>query len=131
MFELLAVAAVSTFTDVEIVVAVSEAASSISASGKTSVWRKTSKQVSLIFLQLVVLVMQEAKYDIFRDCLGFRDLKNFDGVRFSFKGIRIVTFKLKEQIDVDQLINWMKTFDNDLPIVSSDKIKIALINLLF
>ena len=47
--------------------------------------------------------MQEAKYDIFRDCLGFKDFKNFDGVRFSYKGIRIVTFKLKEQIDVDQL----------------------------
>ena len=48
--------------------------------------------------------MQEAKYDIFRDCLGFKDFKNFDGVRFSYKGIRIVTFKLKEQIDVDELI---------------------------
>ena len=38
----------------------------------------------------------EAKYDIYRDCIGFRDFKNFDGVRFSFKGIRLVTFKLKE-----------------------------------
>ena len=36
--------------------------------------------------------MQEAKYEIFRDCLGFRDFKNFDGVRFSLKGIIIVTF---------------------------------------
>ena len=35
--------------------------------------------------------------------LGFTDFKNFDGVRFSYKGIRIVTFKLKEQIDIDQL----------------------------
>ena len=33
------------------------------------------------------ITMQEAKYDIFRDCLGFKDFKNFDGVRFTFKGI--------------------------------------------
>ena len=39
------------------------------------------------------ITMQEAKYDIFRDCLGFKDFKNFDGVRFSYKGIRIVTWE--------------------------------------
>ena len=39
-----------------------------------------------------VATMQEAKYEIFRDCLGFKDFKNFDGVRFSLKGIIIVTF---------------------------------------
>ena len=48
--------------------------------------------------------MQEANYDIFRDYLGFRDFKNFDGVRFSYKGIRIVTIKLKEQINCENLI---------------------------
>ena len=48
--------------------------------------------------------MQEAKYNIYRDCLGFKDFKNFDGVRFIDKGIWIVTFKVKEQIIVDDLI---------------------------
>ena len=50
------------------------------------------------------LTMQEAKHGIYRDCLGFKDFKNFDGVRFAFKGVRIVSFKLKEAIDVDKLI---------------------------
>ena len=50
------------------------------------------------------VTMTEAKHGIYRDCLGFTDFKNFDGVRFSFKGIRIVTFKLKDQIDIDNLI---------------------------
>ena len=36
------------------------------------------------------LTMQEAKHGIFRDCLGFKDFKNFDGVRFAYKGVRIV-----------------------------------------
>ena len=49
--------------------------------------------------------MQEAKHAIYRDCLGFRDFKKFDVVRFGFKGVRIVTFKLKEQIDMDGLID--------------------------
>ena len=48
--------------------------------------------------------MTEAKHGIFRDCLGFRDFKNFDGVRFSFKGVRVVTFKLKDQMEIDTLI---------------------------
>ena len=50
------------------------------------------------------VTMTEAKHGIYRDGLGFRDFKNFDGVRFSFKGVRTVTFKLKQQIDVDKLI---------------------------
>ena len=50
------------------------------------------------------ITMTEAKHGIYRDCLGFVDFKNFDGVRFSYKGIRIVMFKLKEQIDIDNLI---------------------------
>ena len=56
------------------------------------------------------LTMQEAKHGIFRDCLGFKDFKNFDGVRFAFKGIRIVAFKLKEAINVDDLIE-LQHFD--------------------
>ena len=45
----------------------------------------------------------EAKHGIYRDCLGFKDFKNFDGVRFGFKGRPLVTFKLKEAINVDTL----------------------------
>ena len=45
------------------------------------------------------ITMQKAKYDIFRDCLGFKDFKNFVGVRFSYKGIRKVNFKLEYQIN--------------------------------
>ena len=36
------------------------------------------------------VTMQEAKYGIYRDGLGFQDFKNFDGVRYSFKGVRTV-----------------------------------------
>ena len=50
------------------------------------------------------LTMQEAKHGIYRDCLGFKDFSNFDGVRFAFKGVRIVAFKLKKAINVDSLI---------------------------
>ena len=50
------------------------------------------------------ITMQEAKHGIYRDCLEFRDFTNFDGIRFGYKGIRMVTFKLKEQINVDNLI---------------------------
>ena len=50
------------------------------------------------------VTMTEAKHGIYRDGLGFRDFKNFDGVRFTFKGVRTVTFKLKQQIDVNKLI---------------------------
>ena len=39
------------------------------------------------------ITLQETKHGIYRNCLGFRDFKNFDGVRFSFKGLKIVTFK--------------------------------------
>ena len=50
------------------------------------------------------ITMQEAKHGIYRDCLGFKNFTNFDGIRFGYKGIRMVTFKLKEQINVDNLI---------------------------
>ena len=42
--------------------------------------------------------MQEGKHGIFRDYLGFRDFKNFDGVRFTYKGVRIVDFKNANQV---------------------------------
>ena len=50
------------------------------------------------------ITMQEAKYEIYRYCLGFKDFKNFDGVCFAYKGVRLVAFKLKEIILVDELI---------------------------
>ena len=56
------------------------------------------------------LTLQEAKHGIYRDCLGFKDFKNFDGVRLAYKGVRIVAFKLKEAIEVDKLIP-MQFFD--------------------
>ena len=40
----------------------------------------------------------------YRDCLGFKDFKNFDGVRFAYIGVRQVAFKLKKAIDVASLI---------------------------
>ena len=51
------------------------------------------------------LTKQEAKHGLFRDCLGFKDFKNFDGVCFACKGVRLVAFKLKEAINVDKLID--------------------------
>ena len=48
--------------------------------------------------------MQEAKYGIYSDGLGFKDFKSFDGVRFAFKGVRTVILKLKEQINVDKMV---------------------------
>ena len=42
------------------------------------------------------LTLQEAKHGIYRDCLGYKDFKNFDGVRLAYKGVIIVSFKLKE-----------------------------------
>ena len=49
------------------------------------------------------ITMVEAKHGMYRDCLGFRDFSNFDGVRFAYKGRPLVTFKLKEPINVDTL----------------------------
>ena len=34
------------------------------------------------------ITMQEAKHGIFRDCLRSETFKNFEGVRFAFKGVR-------------------------------------------
>ncbi len=46
---------------------------------------------------------QEAKFNIFRDCLGFRDFSNFDGARIGYKGAPVIVFKLKTAINVDEL----------------------------
>ena len=35
--------------------------------------------------------------------MGFPDFSNFDGVRFAFRGIPVVVFKLKTAINVDEL----------------------------
>ena len=48
---------------------------------------------------------QEAKHAIFKSCLGFSDLTNFDGARVEFRGVPVVIFKLKTAINVDELID--------------------------
>ena len=53
---------------------------------------------------------QEAKFIIYRDCLGFTDFSNFDGVRFAFRGQPVVVFKLKTAINVDELYH-IQSFD--------------------
>ena len=45
----------------------------------------------------------EAKYDIYLGALGFENHDNFDGVRINFKGKLVVTFKLIEPINIDDL----------------------------
>ena len=47
------------------------------------------------------MTMLEAKHGIYR--LGFKDFKNFNGVRFGYKGNVIVSFKLLDPIDIDKL----------------------------
>ena len=49
------------------------------------------------------LTMLEAKHGIYRDCLGFSDFSNFDGVSIAYKGRLCITFKLKQPINVDNL----------------------------
>ena len=51
------------------------------------------------------ITYQEAKHVVFKECLGFGDFTNFDGARVGFKGVPVVTFKLKTAINVDELIN--------------------------
>ena len=70
--------------------------------------------------------MQEAKHGIFRDCLGFKDFKNFDGVRFAYKGVRIVAFKLKEAINVDELVP-IQHFDYKRRIKKNNSVKDQII----
>ena len=50
------------------------------------------------------ITLQEAKHIIYKDCLGFKDFTNFDGARVGYKGGPIVIFKLKQAINVDELM---------------------------
>ena len=45
----------------------------------------------------------EAKYDIYLKALNFGNHDNFDGVRINYKGKLVVTFKLIEPINIDDL----------------------------
>ena len=45
----------------------------------------------------------EAKYEIYIKALCFENHDNFDGVRINYKGKLVVTFKLIEPIDIDNL----------------------------
>ena len=48
---------------------------------------------------------QEAKFAIIRDILGLEDFSNFDGVRFAYRGVPVVVFKLKTAMNVDELFH--------------------------
>ena len=50
------------------------------------------------------ITRQEAKHHIFKESLGFVDFSNFDGVRFTWKNMPVVVFKLKTAINVDELL---------------------------
>ena len=45
----------------------------------------------------------EAKHSIYIKALGFEDHTNFDGVRINYKGKLVVTFKLIQPINIDEL----------------------------
>jgi hypothetical protein len=45
----------------------------------------------------------EAKYDIYIKALQFENHDNFDGVRINYKGKLVVTFKLIQPINIDEL----------------------------
>ena len=47
---------------------------------------------------------QEAKHEIYKNCLGFVDFSNFDGVRCVYKNGPVAVFKLKSAINVDELL---------------------------
>ena len=65
-------------------------------------------EISLLTLNgnkfIGTITPQEAKFNIYRDVLRFNDFTNFDGVRFAFRGVPVVVFKLKSAINVDELI---------------------------
>ena len=72
------------------------------------------------------VTITEAKHGIYRDCLSFHDFKNFDGVRFYYKGIRIVTFKMRDQINIDKLID-KQHFDFELSYKNNGKMESTII----
>ena len=49
------------------------------------------------------LTRPEVKHNIYRECLGFEDFENFDGVRFGFNRVPIIKIKLVTPINVDEL----------------------------
>ena len=36
---------------------------------------------------------KEAKFTIYKACLGIKDFRNFDGIRFGYHGVPNVTFR--------------------------------------
>ena len=55
---------------------------------------------------------KEAKFTIYKNCLGFKDFSYFDGMRFGYRGVPTVTFRLKTPIKIDQLL-CVEFFDFD------------------
>ena len=49
------------------------------------------------------LTRPEVKHHIYKECLGFEDFDNFDGVRFGYSGVPIIKIKLVTPINVDEL----------------------------
>ena len=45
------------------------------------------------------IILQEAKFIMYSDCLGFLDCSNLDG--FGFRGGPVVTIRLKKAINID------------------------------
>jgi hypothetical protein len=46
---------------------------------------------------------QEFKHVDYKDCLGFKDFDNFEGVRFGYSGVGIIEIKVSTPINVDEL----------------------------
>jgi hypothetical protein len=51
------------------------------------------------------IACQDASHILFKECLEFGKSSNFDGVRYGFKVVLVVTFKLKLAISVHELIS--------------------------
>ena len=62
-------------------------------------------EISLLTLNgnkfIGTITPQEAKFNIYRDTLLFSNFSNFDWVRFAFRGVPVVVFKLKTAIQND------------------------------
>jgi hypothetical protein len=46
---------------------------------------------------------EEAKHNVFRECLGFADFSNLGGACVSYKGAQTITFLLNNVINMDEL----------------------------
>ena len=51
------------------------------------------------------IAFKEARYSIYKNVLGFEEFKNWDRVRFGFRGVPMAIIKLKEAINVDKLLS--------------------------